>query len=69
MCCMGKNPTVKEKILIALADNKRHADNISVHSDTSIAYCRQTLNEMADAGKITKICGRAQHSYYINEDV
>lgn len=68
LCCMGKNQTVREKIMIALANNVHHADSISVYSDTSIAYCRSMLNKMADNKEITKICGRAQHSYYLNGD-
>lgn len=65
---MGKNSTVKEKIMIALIDNK-HVDSIAIHSDISDAYCRQVLNDMAENGEIAKTCGRAHNSYYIAEDL
>ena len=63
---MEKNPTIKEKIMIALVDNK-HVDSIAIHSDISIAYCRQILNDMAEKSEIVKTHGRAHNSYYIVE--
>ena len=59
---------VKEKIMVALANNMHHADNISTYTDTSTNYCRQMLNEMAHDKEITKTYGRSHHSYHLNGD-
>lgn len=64
---MHKNPTVREKILLALADHLEHVDSIALHADTSEAHCRQVLNKMSDDGEITKVHGRAHHSYYLKD--
>jgi cytochrome c553 len=65
---VSKNPTAKEKVIIALVNGKTHADSISIHADISIAYGRQILNDMAERKEIVKICGRAHHSYHISEN-
>ena len=64
---INKLPTVREKILIALAAKMTHIDAIALHADKSEAHCRQICNQMADDGEITKICGRAHHSYYLKD--
>ena len=65
---MRKNPTVKDKIFIALAAGMSHTDSIALHADTSEAHCRQVLNKMSDDGEITKECGRAHHTYNLKTE-
>jgi len=62
-----KNQT-RDKIMIAIAKGMVHTDSIAMHSDTSEAYCRRVLNELAADGEIQKIIGRSHHTYLPKED-
>lgn len=54
---------VRARVLEAVIAGMRHTDSVAIHSDTSEAYCRRILNELAGAGEIKKIIGRSHHTY------
>lgn len=57
-----KSPT-KDRIITAIMEGMLHIDSISLHSDTSEAYCRRVCNKLADDGTIQRIRNTSKHIY------
>lgn len=55
--------TVRERVLNAVNAGMCHVDSVALHADSSEAFVRRVLNELADEGEIQKITGRAHHTY------
>ena len=60
---MNKHETVRERVLNAVNSGMRHTDSVAIHVDSSEAFVRRVLNELAADGEIQKISGRAHHTY------
>ena len=65
---MEKSETIRERVLDAVNTGMRHTDSVAIVADSSEAYCRRVLNELAADGEIQKITGRAHHTYLPNEE-
>lgn len=60
---MEKSETVRERVLNAVNAGMRHTDSVAIFADSSEAFVRRVLNELASDGEIQKISGRAHHTY------
>ena len=65
---MEKSETVRERVLNAVNAGMRHTDSVAIFADSSEAFVRRVLNELADEGEIQKIAGRAHHTYLPKEE-
>jgi DNA-binding IscR family transcriptional regulator len=60
---MEKSETVRERALNAVNAGMCHVDSVAIFADSSEAFVRRILNELAAEGEIQKITGRAHHTY------
>jgi diketogulonate reductase-like aldo/keto reductase len=65
---MEKSKTVRERALEAVNAGMRHADSVAIYADSSEAFVRRILNDLANDGEIQKIIGRSHHTYLPKEE-